>query len=307
MTRIVVLGSLMQDLVVRAPRLPAVGETLFGHSFDMFVGGKGGNQAIAAARMGAGHVSMMGALGDDAFAPAILAALESAGIDTTHVRRDAPEGTGVAIPVVLDGGANSIFSIPRANLTISRAHVEAAASTIKGAHILLLQFEVSMEANLAAAAIASSAGVPIVLNAAPVAQPPPGLTQAASVLVVNEPEADSLAPFRDDRLDQARALRSLGPQTVVITLGERGCVIASDQLESALPAYPVTAIDSVGAGDAFCGALAVALAENRPLADALRLASAAGALAVTRHGAAPSLPLRGEVQELVSKGTFTPP
>ncbi|MGH2611004.1 MAG: PfkB family carbohydrate kinase, partial [Tepidiformaceae bacterium] len=127
MTRIVVLGSLMQDLVVRAPRLPLVGETIFGHSFEMFVGGKGGNQAIAAARMGAGHVAMIGAVGDDAFAPGIVAALEEAGIDVTHVDLAAAQGTGVAIPVVLDGGANSIFSIPRANMGITASSVEAAA------------------------------------------------------------------------------------------------------------------------------------------------------------------------------------
>jgi ribokinase len=304
-TRVVVLGSLMQDLVVRAPRLPVVGETLFGDSFEMFVGGKGGNQAIAAARMGAGHVAMIGAVGADAFAPGIIAALQEAGVDVTNVSRGAPEGTGVAIPVVLDGGANSIFSIPRANMAIPVTRVEAAADAIRSADMLVLQFEVAREANLAAARIAAGAGVPVLVNAAPVAPAPAGLWDCVTVLVVNEPEADALVPFPGDRLGQARALRALGPETAIITLGEQGAAAASPSFEGGVPAYGVEAVDSVGAGDAFCGALAVALAEGSRLEAALTLASAAGAIAVTRQGAAPSLPYRNEVEELVSSGTFT--
>ncbi len=295
----------MQDLVVRAPRLPVVGETLFGHSFEMFAGGKGGNQAIAAARMGAGEVSMIGAVGDDAFAPRIIATLEDAGVDTKHVDRAAPEGTGVAIPVVLDGGANSIFSIPRANMGIGVGRVEAAAELIARADLLLLQSEVSGEANLAAARVAASAGVPVVLNAAPVAPLPEGLWEFVTVLVVNEPEADALVPFGGDRLAQARALRELGPETAIITLGAEGAVAMARGFEGVVPAYQVRAVDSVGAGDAFCGALGVGLTEQLPLREALRLGSAAGAIAVTRQGAAPSLPSRNEVEELVSRGTFT--
>lgn len=295
----------MQDLVVRAPRLPQVGETLFGRSFEMFVGGKGGNQAIAAARLGAGHVAMIGAVGDDAFAPGILAALEEAGVNTMHVDRTAAEGTGVAIPVVLDGGSNSIFSIPRANMAIAALRAEAAAELIAAADVLLLQFEVSQAANLAAARIAAKAGVRVVVNAAPVAPAPEGLWEFVNVLVVNEAEADALAPFDGDRLAQTRLLRELGPEIAVITLGEQGAVAGSSSFEGAVRAYRVEALDSVGAGDAFCGALAVAMGEKFPIERALRLAAAAGALAATRHGAAPSLPFRNEVEELVSKGTFT--
>ena len=306
-TRIAVLGSLMQDLVVRAPRLPVVGETLFGQSFQLFPGGKGGNQAIAAARMGAGPVTMIGAVGDDAFAPAVLDALGDAGVDLTHVRRDVPQGTGVAIPIVFDDGTNSIISIPRANLAISREHVAACASVIESSDLLLLQFEVAMEANRTATAIATSAGVPVLLNAAPVATPPPGLLDSVSILVVNELEADALTGRPGSRQQQAHALRERGPTTVVITLGAAGSVVSSVSFVGAVPAFRVEAVDSVGAGDAFCGALAVALAEERDLQECLLLASAAGAIAVTRHGAAPSLPFRQEVEELVSKGTFTSP
>lgn len=307
MTRIAVLGSLMQDLVVRAPRLPAPGETIFGHEFGMFVGGKGGNQAIAAARLGAGHVAMIGRVGDDPFAAGILATLEAAGIEATHVTRDPHSGTGVALPIVLDDGSNSIISVPRANLAMTPADVERTRREIEAADILLLQFEVAMEATVAAATMAQRAGVPVLLNAAPVAAAPAGLIEAAGVIVVNEVEAHALAAFDGDRVAQARDIRSLGASTVVITLGPEGAVVCSDAYDGPVGAFAVRAVDSVGAGDAFCGALAVGMARGDELVSALRFASAAGAIAVTRPGAASSLPDRTEVEDLLRFGTFSRP
>ena len=306
MQRIVVLGSLMQDMVVRAPRLPREGETLFGHSFETFVGGKGGNQAIAAARLGA-QVTMIGRVGDDSFGASIVEALRGAGVDTTHVSRDRETGTGVAIPIVLDGGANSIISVPRANLALTAAQVEAARPEIQRASVVMLQFEVSWEANVAAAAIASAAGVPILLNAAPASDPPPGLLQQASWLIVNEAEADALVPFSGDRSIQAAALRGLGATAATITLGGDGSVTVTAEGTFATPAHAVTAVDTVGAGDAFCGALAVATSEGQDVRASIRMATAAGAIAVTRAGAAASLPTRREVERVSQEGTISFP
>ena len=306
MQRIVVLGSLMQDLVVRTPRLPRENETIFGHSFATFVGGKGGNQAVAAARMGA-RVTLIGRVGDDPFGESIVDALRVSGVDTTHVVRDKEIGTGVAIPIVLDSGANSIISVPRANLAMTAAQVEAARPEIERASMLMLQFEVSWEANLAAAAMASAAGVPILLNAAPASDPPAGLLREASWLVVNEVEADALVAFAGDRLRQATALRGLGPAAVTITLGGDGSVTVTAERAFTTPAHSVDAVDTVGAGDAFCGALAVGITEGQGVERAIQLATAAGAIAVMRAGAAASLPARSEVDRLSREGTISLP
>lgn len=307
MPNIVVLGSLMQDLVVRAPRLPREGETLFAHDFATYVGGKGGNQAIAAALLGASGVAMIGRVGDDPFGETIINALRDSAVDVTHVARDPHAGTGVAIPIVLDSGENSILSIPRANLAITAAQVEAARLAIARASILVLQFEVSWEANLAAAAIARAADVPILLNAAPASDPPRELIAAASWIIVNEREADALVPGAVDRLGQAEKLRALGPGVATITLGGEGSVTATADSTFSTSAIIVNVVDSVGAGDAFCGAVAVAVSEGMSPREAVRLASIAGGLAVTRPGAAASLPDRAAVQRLLDEGTISLP
>lgn len=290
----------MMDVVVRAARLPRPGETVVGSSVATFVGGKGNNQAIAAARLGA-SVALIGKVGEDAFGAEIVAYAERSGVECSGVLRDPAQATGVAVPVVFDDGGNSIFAVPQANLALTAAEVERRASSIEQASALVLQFEVTMEATVAAAHIAHRAGVPVVLNTAPFSDPPGGLLALASVLVANETEASGLCARQADPLRQAVSLLDEGPGAVIVTLGEHGLVAAvRDGPTLVRPGFPVRAIDSVGAGDAFCGALAVALAEQLPLPDAIRFAQAAGALATTRPGAAASLPWRAEVEALLT-------
>jgi ribokinase len=302
MVRIAVVGSLMMDLVVRAPRLPTVGESLIAHSFQTFIGGKGGNQATAAARLGA-QVAMVGRVGDDDFGRAIVANLRNEGIDTSNVFADPANGTGVAVPIVLDDGNNAIFAIPRANLAMDVAGIEGARVAIENADILMVQFEVGMAATEAAMRIARAAGRPVMLNPAPIASYPPGLLALADILLPNEVEAAALAPgARGDHRREARALLAHGVRAVVITLGEQGALVATPGQLTEVPAFPVMAVDSVGAGDAFCGAFAVALAEGATPVQAARFGAAAGAFAVTRPGAAASLPSRSEVQRILQNG-----
>jgi ribokinase len=218
--------------------------------------------------------------------------------------RDRSLGTGIAIPIVLDTGQNSILSVPRANLAISAAHVESARSAIEQADVLVMQFEVSWEAILAGARIASAAGIPILLNAAPASDPPPELIAMATWLVVNEAEADALIS-EPDRPSQARRLRALGPATVTITLGAEGAVTSTAAGIVHTPAITAEAVDTVGAGDAFCGALAVGLAARQDLEDVMRVAAVAGGLAVTRAGAAASLPTAAAVQRYLAEGTIS--
>jgi len=208
--------------------------------------------------------------------------------------------------MVFDDGGNSIVSVPRANMRVTVAQVEAAASVITSAAMLLLQFEVPAEANVAAARLARGAGVPVLLNAAPVGGFPPELWPLVSFLVVNEVEAAAFATAAGPDADpvvQARELLARGPGVVVVTLGERGAVLATADAVERVPAFPVDAVDSVGAGDAFCAAFALALAEGHPPASAARFASAAGAISATRAGAAASLPFRAEVEALVARDT----
>lgn len=298
MTRVVALGSCVVDLVFRMPRLPGRGETLFARSAGIYPGGKGLNQAIAARRLGA-ETTLIANMGDDLFGHYLLELLSGEGVDTRYVARDAANGTGFAAPVVFDDGENSILSAPQANLALQTALVDAAREAIAAAGALLLQFEAPMEANIAAARIARAAGTRVVLNPAPVVAHPPELLALADVLVVNEVEAAMLAGGTHPAA-QARTLLG-GRELAVVTLGEQGAVFATASGEAGVvEAFPVQAIDSVGAGDAFCAALAVALCEGQAAGAAVRFAAAAGALAVTVAGAATSLPRREAVDRLLS-------
>lgn len=298
----------MMDLVVRAPRLAVAGESLMGTGFATFVGGKGANQATAAARLGA-EVSMIGKVGDDDFGRSILAALRTEGVDTAHVSVSEADGTGVAVPVVLDGGQNAIYAMPRANLALSARDIEAARQAIESADMLVLQFETGMDAIARAIEVARAADVPVLLNPAPVAPHPAEVVEGADIIVANEVEAAALVPAAaGDHVAESAALAALGPELAVVTLGEGGACYVAGEERGRLPAFPVDAIDSVGAGDAFCGALAVALAGDMPPSEAVRFACAAGALAVTRPGATGGLPTRAQLDAFLGgKGTFRSP
>ncbi len=303
MVKIAVLGSFNMDLVMRTGRRPGAGETLQG-DFAMHLGGKGFNQAVAARRLGAG-VAIAGRVGDDEFGRRFLAALDAEGIDRRAVVIDTNAGTGVASIIVDAEGENAILQAPRANRALTPADV-AAPSLFDGAAVAMLQLETSMAAAVEFARRARAAGATTLLNPAPAAVVPDELLALADVVVPNLVEARTLTNIEGDTVDaafaMAEALRRRGPRAAVVTLGGQGAVVAEESGCLYVPAFPVTVVDTVAAGDAFCAALAVRIAEGSPLAGAVRFACAAGALAATRHGAEPSLPRRNDVESLIAKG-----
>ncbi|MGW2837264.1 ribokinase [Streptomyces sp. NPDC001493] len=291
MTRIAVLGSINMDLVAYVARAPALGETVAGKEFRTVPGGKGANQAVAAARAG-GEVTMIGAVGADAYGSQLRGGLESAGIDTRLVRT-AQGASGTAHIVVDDSGANAIVVVPGANGTVTTLgpdEREAAAS----ADLLLLQLELPLSAVTEGARAAHARGVRTILTPAPVQPLPDELLDHVDLLVPNEHEAAQLSGYEDPEA-AARVLLRRVPE-VVITLGSKGCLYAARGGEPVrFPALEVTTVDTTGAGDTFVGTLAVALGEGRPVAEAVAWASSAAALCVQKPGASTSMPYRSEI------------
>lgn len=303
---VVVVGSLNMDLVVRAPRIPRPGETIIGGEFHTAPGGKGANQAVAAARLG-GQVSMVGRVGSDAFAQSLLDGLTADGVDHNFVTQDPDAATGVAFIVVDDAGENSIVVASGANMRLSSANVDAAKVVIASADVLLLQLEIPLAAVTQAARAAHAHGATVILTPAPACPLPPELLSLIDVLVPNESEAALLTRLpvgdRAEIESAAMALRELGVDTVVLTLGRRGALLVREGEKEFIAAFEVTAVDTTAAGDAFVGGFAVALAEGRSLTDAVRWGNAAGALATTKLGAQPSLPARRAVEALMAQGS----
>ena len=304
---IAVVGSLNMDLVARSPRIPQPGETIIGGDFRTVPGGKGANQAVAAARLGA-RVSMVGRVGRDTFAGPLLDNLAAAGIDHSFVTQDPQAATGVALIVVDDAGQNSIVVASGANMRLSPADVDGAETAIAGADVLLLQLESPLETVTRAAEVARAHGVIVILNPAPARSLPGSLLSLVDVLIPNESETALLTglPVGDQAEAEAAstALRGLGVGTVILTLGERGALLAREEGAEHLPAFDVTPVDTTAAGDAFVGGFAVALAEGRSLAEAVRWGNAAGGLATTKLGAQSSLPTRQELEALLTTGSI---
>jgi ribokinase len=300
--RIVVLGSCNTDMVVRLPHLPAPGETVMGGEFMMVQGGKGANQAVAAARSG-GRVAMIGRIGADAFGIQACAALHAEGIDVSHLIRDPATPSGVALITVDAAGENSIAVAPGANARVSPDDVRHARDLITGADVLVANLEVPVESVSEAVALASSAGVPVLLNPAPAVPLTDALLQQVTILTPNEIEAALLAGITihddDSIVAAADALRKRGAATVILTLGERGVYFNDGTLQIWVPAFHVCPIDTTAAGDVFTGALAVALGEHQTPIDATYFACAASAISVTRPGAQPSAPQRPEIEALL--------
>ncbi len=300
--KIAVVGSLNMDLIIRSARIPKPGETILGGTFHTAPGGKGANQAVAAARLGA-EVAMIGRVGKDAFGQALRENLENDGVNTRYVLEDSGSATGVALIVVDAAGENSIVVASGANMALAPADVEAASKAITAADVLLLQLENPLEAVRRAAQIARAAGVTVVLNPAPARALPPDFLQEIDVLVPNETETallTGLAVDSDKACERAaQHLLGQGVRGVVLTLGERGALLTGPEGSQRIPAFQVTPVDTTAAGDAFVGGFGVALSEGISAADAVRWGNAAGALAATRLGAQPSLPKRKEVQSLI--------
>jgi len=303
--RVVVVGSLNMDLVIRSARIPQPGETILGGEFHSIPGGKGANQAVGTARLGA-HVSMVGRVGDDAFGNQLLKNLSADGIDHTFVLRDGASATGVALIVVDDAGQNTIVVASGANMRLSPSDVDAAAAVFATADALLLQLESPLQTVIHAAKLARAHGVTVILNPAPARPLPQELLTLVDVLVPNESETSLLTGMPVANLDEAvaasAALHQAGVGTVILTLGERGALLAEERATRVLPAFEVEPLDTTAAGDAFLAGLAVALAEGRNPDEAVRWGNAAGALATTRLGAQTSLPARQAVEQLLQGG-----
>ncbi|HEX8915268.1 MAG TPA: ribokinase [Humisphaera sp.] len=299
---IVVVGSINVDLVARVDRFPAPGETIAGGDLRQIPGGKGANQAVAAARLG-GAVTMVGRVGDDAFGEPLRRQLEAEGIDVTQVHRTADTPTGSAVILVDAAGRNSIVVSPGANGRLSAADVRAAEASMRSAACVVAQLEVPISVVEVIADICRAAGVPMILDPAPV--PPGGLPAAlfrVDVLTPNRTEALQLVgrhPAEDVEPEVlARELLGRGPRAVVLKLDADGAVIADASGVRTVAAFPTDVVDSTAAGDAFTGALAVAMAEGRSVDDAVVLANAAGALCCEGFGAQPSLPRREDVERM---------
>jgi len=302
--RILVIGSFMMDLVVRAPRAPQEGETVIGTSFNRFPGGKGANQAVAAARLGA-DVTMAGKLGQDVFGDQMLAALQAEGVATEYVLRDSGAQTGIGSIVLDNEGKNRIVVVPGANLAYDLVDLVALEQVIAAHDLIMLQLEMDIEVVKSAARMAYQNGIPVVLNPAPAQALDDEMLRTVAYLTPNETEAQLLTgvPVTDfaSAHDAAASLLSRGPKNVVITLGDKGALVATRDYSRHVPGFSVKALDTVAAGDAFNGALALKIAQGSPLEEAVRFANAVGALTVTRQGEIPSLPRKKEVEEFLRK------
>ena len=300
--RVVVVGSVNMDLVFRTPRMPAPGETITGDGFQQVPGGKGANQAVAAARQGA-SVRFVGSIGNDSFGRMALESLGREGIATAHMTTDLSAASGVAGIFVDQRGENSIVLAPGANAVLSEAHVDAATGAIASADYLICQLESPIASVSRAIAIAREHGVRVVFNPAPAAQLPDGLLASVDYLILNETEATQLTGLavldRASAAAAAAALLARGAGAVLLTMGAGGVIVATPGSERFIPAVKVAAVDTTATGNTFVGALTVAIGRGLGLDDAVTQAQHAAALTVTRMGAQTSIPTRAELQEFI--------
>jgi len=296
--RIVVVGSSNVDLVMKMSRLPQRGESVSDAVFLQTFGGKGANQAVAAAKAG-GRVHFVNCVGDDSYGGQVIHNLQQAGVNTQYVFMESGVASGTALIMVGPGGENYLGVAPGANYRLGRAQVDQAKSLICSAAMVVLQYEIATDTLTYVIDMAHQARRPILLNLAPPRPIAEGTLSKLDILVVNETEASFLCglPVGDaaQAWQAASALLAKGPKQVILTLGANGLIALSAQQRQQVPAFEVQAVDTTAAGDVFCGALAVALVEGQDLRHSLRFASAASAISVTRMGAQPSIPNRDEI------------
>lgn len=302
MTDVCVVGSFMMDLIVRSPRFPLPGETVTGISLTPMPGGKGFNQAIAAARAGA-STAMVGCLGDDAYGAEFREWMRREGVDAEGVATTTVAGSGTAVPIVDDRGQNAIVIVPQANLEAHADTVQASAEKITGSKCLVMQLEIPDDANVEAARIAQAAGVHVVLNPAPFRELSRDLLELVDLVVPNEHELDQLAEslgiVRGDTEETARAVRDAIAVDLVVTIGADGALVVDSEGATTHPVPDVKPINTVGAGDTFTGNLAAGLARGASLRDATERANIAATISVTRVGAAASTPTSDEVDAFI--------
>ncbi len=298
---ILVVGSANVDLVVSAEHLPKPGETLLGGRFQIFSGGKGANQAVAAARAG-GKVAMIGRVGRDDFGNRLVSELATAGVDVSQVKYT-DEPTGVALIVTAANGENAIVVAPGANSELDASSVDEAMGSMAGVTHVLAQLETPLESIIRAAKLARQINASLVLDPAPAQHLPKELLENVDWITPNEQEARTLLGLDADDFDPletARALQALGPRNVVLKMSSKGAIVLEgDAAPVHVPPFSVTAVDTTAAGDAFNGAFAVALSEGLPPIEAARFAGAAAAISVTRQGAQPSMPQRSEIEAML--------
>lgn len=291
------------DMVVRTNRAPNAGETLMGQAFALSPGGKGANQAVAAARLGA-EVSMIGSVGKDTFGSEMLEIIKQEGIHIEHISVSETEATGVASIVIEEDGENRIIVVPGANIDLSVDDILALESVISQAEMIVMQLEMELAMSEHAIAIAHRHGIPVILNPAPARVLKDEMLGQVSYLTPNETEAGILTGMTVDSLETAeqaaRILLQKGVKNVIVTLGSKGALIVNAEGAKSVPGFPVKAIDTVAAGDSFNGALAQQLVLGKTLEEAVSFANAVGALAVGKEGAIPSLPQLSEVEQFLN-------
>lgn len=296
--KIVVVGSSNTDMIIKTPSLPRAGETVLGGEFSMAAGGKGANQAVAAARAG-GNVTLIACLGEDIFGEQALEGFVGDGINVEHIFRDSDTPSGIALIFVDEGGENSIAVASGANARLMPRHIEQAEEAIASADILVMQLETPIETVNAAALLAASHDVKVILNPAPARPLEGAILRHVSILTPNETESEMLTGIRvrdgEGAEKAAGALLKMGVDAALITMGAGGAYLATPDCGEMVTGYGVRSVDTTGAGDVFNGTLAAAMAEGRTLLEAARFANAAAALSVTKLGAQPSVPHRKEI------------
>ena len=302
--KIVVIGSSNTDMIIQVPRIPRPGETILGGKFLSAAGGKGANQAVAAARAG-GEVTFIACLGQDVIGSEAIAGFKKDGIDIHCITRDPDLPSGVALIFVGEDGENSIAVAGGANMALTPEKIHQNREIIQSADILVMQLESPLDSVEAASGLAFEKHIPVVLNPAPAQSLADELLKKISVLTPNESEAELLTGVIVTEIDSARKAASLlhkkGVEQVIITMGSQGAFVSSPLLEAMVSGFQVEPVDTTAAGDVFNGTLAVALAEAMPLERAVRFANAAAAISVTRLGAQPSAPRRSEIETFLQK------
>ena len=298
-SHIVVVGSINMDLVVRSPRIPQPGETILGTDFRTFPGGKGANQAVAAARAG-GQVKMVGRVGQDEFGESLLNTLRKDGVDTTYVLPTAGVASGVALITVNDAGQNNIVVVPGANGKLTPDDIRAAEPAFEGAAVVVMQLEIPLEAAAEAITQARRHGAKVLLNPAPARPLTDELLAQVDYLIPNESELALLTGIDNISLAADR-LKSLGMSYLIVTLGSQGVLVLEEHSARRLLPHRVTVVDTTAAGDAFVGGFAVALTEGKNTLEAAAFGNATGALSVTRAGAQPSLPTRADLETFIDR------
>jgi ribokinase len=302
--RIIVVGSIHMDFTILVNRLPKTGETVIGRSYKMSPGGKGANQAVAVARLNA-EAYMVGRVGNDYLGSILIESMSKSGVNVDFVKKDSTTHSGLAFITVDSKGRNTISVAPGADLTITKEDIEEAINAIKKVDMMLLQLEIPLEVVTYAAKKAFENDIKVILNPAPYKPLPKKLLKSIFILTPNEVEASMMSKIDikgpKDLIKAGKKLIGMGIERIVITLGDKGAMLVSKEKILRFPAVKVKAIDTTGAGDAFNGALAVALAEGKNIEEAIKFANFTGALTTTKVGAQEALPTRKEVEEFIKE------